>query len=99
MTDDARKSELKNAWKEQERQKLIASIPMPIPDLRDLFDYLGRENPPPCDHTLRETIEFLKQRNLDVERIVPWLQKHGGYCDCEVIYNVENDFGEIVGRG
>ena len=98
MSNDPRKDELKKAWKEQERQKLIASIPMPHQDLRDLFDYLDRENPPVCDHTLRETIEFLNKRNLDVERIVPWLREHGGYCDCEVIFNVDDKFGEIVGR-
>jgi hypothetical protein len=98
MSKDLHKEELKKAWKEQERQKLIASIPMPQQDLRDLFDYLDRENPPPCNHTLHETIEFLKKRGLDPERIVPWLREHGGYCDCEVIFNVDDKFGEIVGR-
>jgi hypothetical protein len=98
MNNDPRKEELKKAWKEQERQKLIASIPMPQQDLLALFNYLDRENPPPCDHTLRETIEFLKKRELDVERIVPWLRENGGYCDCEVIFNVDDKFGEIVGR-
>jgi uncharacterized protein DUF2695 len=98
MSNDPRKEELKKAWKEQERQKLIASIPMPQQDLRDLFDYLDRENPLPCDHTLRETLEFLKKRGLDAERIVPWLREHGGYCDCEVIFDIDDKFGEIVGR-
>ncbi|HSY10021.1 MAG TPA: DUF2695 domain-containing protein [Candidatus Dormibacteraeota bacterium] len=98
MSNDPRKEELKKAWKEQERQKLIASIPMPQQDLRNLLDHLDRENPQPCDHTLRETIEFLKKRGLDVEHIVPWLREHGGYCDCEVIFNVDDKFGEIVGR-
>jgi hypothetical protein len=98
MSNDPRKEELKKGWKEQERQKLIASIPMPQQDLRDLFDYLDRENPPPCVHTLLETLEFLKERGLDAEHIVPWLREHGGYCDCEVIFNVDDEFGEIVGR-
>ena len=51
MSNDARKDELKKAWKQQERQKLIDSIPMPQQDLRDLFDYLDREGAPPT--TLR----------------------------------------------
>lgn len=42
--------------------------------------------------------EYLRQRRLDVERIVPWLRAHGGYCDCEVLYNVVDEFGEIVGE-
>ena len=98
MSKDPRKEELKKAWKQQGQQKLVASIPMPHQDLRDLFDHLDRPNAPQCDHSLRETIEFLQKRGLDVDRIVPWLREYGGYCDCEVIYNVDDKFGEIVGR-
>ncbi|MDB6058289.1 MAG: hypothetical protein JWO95_2133 [Verrucomicrobiales bacterium] len=98
MSKDPDKDALKKAWKEQQREKLVASIPMPQADLRALFDFLDREGAPPCDHTLRETIEFLKQRQLDVDRIIPWLHEYGGYCDCEVIFNVDDKFGEIVGR-
>jgi len=97
MTNDTRKAELKKAWKEQERQKLIASIPISHKDLRDLFDHLDRGGVE-CDHTLRETTEFLQKRGLDVDRVVAWLREYGGYCDCEVIYNVDEKFGEIVGR-
>jgi hypothetical protein len=57
MSKDPRKKELKKAWREQERQKLI-----------------------------------------DVTRIVPWLREHGGYCDCEVLANVEDEFSEILER-
>jgi hypothetical protein len=98
MNKNARKEELKKSWKEQERQKLIASIPMPYQDLRGLFDHLDREGAPECDHTLRDTVEFLQKHGLDVERIVSWLREHGGHCDCEVINNVDDTFGEIVGR-
>jgi len=96
MSNDARKDELKKAWKQQERQKLIASIPMPHQDLRDLFDHLDQESESGCDDTLRLTTAFLQKRGLDVERIVPWLRDHGGYCDCEVLANVEDKFGEII---
>ena len=96
MSNDARKDELKKAWKEQERQKLVASIPMPQQDLRDLFDHLDQQSESGCDHTLRLTTAFLQKRGLDVERIIPWLREHGGYCDCEVLANVEDKFGEII---
>jgi len=69
-----------------------------LQDLRELFDHLDREGAPPCDHTLRETEAFLRSRGLNVERVLPWLREHGGYCDCEVIYNVDDKFGEFVGR-
>lgn len=96
MSKDPRKDELKKAWREQERQKLTASIPMPHQDLRELFDHLDQGSESGCDHTLRLTTEFLQKRGLDVERIVPWLREHGSYCDCEVLANVENKFGEII---
>ena len=98
MSKDPRKEEMKSAWRLQETDRLVASIPMPHVDLRALFDFLDREGAQQCDHTLRETIQFLRQRGLDVERVVPWLRAHGGYCDCEVIFNVEDKFGQIVGR-
>jgi hypothetical protein len=98
MSKDPRKEALKKAWKHQEHQKLLDSIPMSHNDLRDLFDFLDRPDPPQCDHTLRETISFLTRRNLAVEPIVSWLRENGGYCDCEVIYNVDNAFGPMVGR-
>ena len=98
MTRNPREEALQKAWKAQEQQTLITSIPLPHEDLRALFEHLEHAGAPQCDHTLRETIKFLQKRRLDVERIVPWLQKHGGYCDCEVIYNVADRFGEVVGR-
>ena len=98
MANDSRKDDLKKAWKQQERARLVASMPLAPQDLRDLLDHLDREDAPPCDHTLREAVEFLEKRELDVERVVAWLHEHGGYCDCEVIYNVGDTFGPIVGR-
>jgi len=88
----------KKEWCEQERQKLIVSIPMSHQDLRNLLDYLDREGAPQCNHTLKETIGFLKKRGLDVDRVVAWLHENGGYCDCEVIYNIDEKFGKFVGR-
>jgi hypothetical protein len=95
---DPDKKALKRARKQKQRERLEASIPMSRSDLKDLFDWLDRDGAPPCDHTLRETTEFLKGRNLDPARIIPWLNEYGGYCDCEVIYNVEQEFGPLVGR-
>ena len=98
MSKDPNKDALKKAWREQENQKLLASLPLPKEDLKELFDYLDRPNPPPCDHTLKDTISFLEKKKLDVQRIVPWLKEHGGYCDCEVIYNVDDKFADLIGR-
>ena len=95
--DKDQKKRLKAEFKRKEQDALKSSIPMEIDELKDLLSFLDREDVPPCDHTLKETIGFLKSRNLMPETIVPWLQEHGGYCDCEVIFNVYNDVGDIVG--
>ena len=73
-------------------------MPISKEDLKALLDYLDTPNSPPCDHTLKKTLSFLKGRRLDLAKIVPWLKNYGGYCDCEVIFNVDGGLGEYVGR-
>ena len=95
--DKDQKKKLKAQFKQNEQNNLITSLPLPIDELKELLTFLNREKAPPCDHTLRESIKFLKDRSLDTEKIIPWLNDHGGYCDCEVIFNVYDDVGDIVG--
>ncbi len=98
MIEQERKREIKKALKEKERAENLASLPLPASDLYDLFVWLDREAAPACDNTLRQTIEFLQERNLNVDKVVSWLHENGGGCDCEVIYNIDDKFGELVGR-
>ncbi|WP_419176802.1 DUF2695 domain-containing protein [Desulfosediminicola sp.] len=87
---------LKAKFKQQEQQKLLDSLPMEIAQLKELLSYLNREDAPACDHTLKETLHFLRTHSLEVDNTVNWLNEHGGYCDCEVIYNVYDEVGDIV---
>ena len=66
-------------------------------DLKSLFEYLDRPNSPECDHSHTECVVFLKGRKLPVDATLAWLKANGGYCDCEVIFNVTNEWGEKVG--
>jgi hypothetical protein len=97
MTSDERKRELKAQVRAEEQQKLFDSLPIDIATLKDLLSYLNKDPAPPCSHTHQETIEFLKSRDIDPAKVIPWLQRHGGYCDCEVIYNVYDKVGDLVG--
>lgn len=77
-----------------------AEVEMPIAkaDLKKLFDFVDEQlEANGCDHTLKATRAFLAQRDLPQEAIVPWLVEEGGGCDCEVIANVEETWGEAVG--
>ena len=40
-----------------------------------------------CDHSHHITSEFLTTRSTDLNKDIRWLEEHGGYCDCEVIFN------------
>jgi len=79
--------------KENERAQFIASLPAPEADLRDLLNYLDSADEP-CDHSLKRTLGFIRDRGLPEEKIVHWLKEHGGYCDCEVISNVEDAWNQ-----
>jgi hypothetical protein len=95
--DKEQKKKLKAQFKKNEKDDLLASFPLSVDELKDLLSYLNRENAPECDHTLRETIQFLESIKLNPDKIIPWLGEHGGFCDCEVIFNVYDDVGDIVG--
>ncbi len=77
----------------QDTAEAIEKMPISFKDLGALFDHLdevfGNEG---CDHTLRITKAFLETRNLSIESILPWLGEYGGYCDCEVLANVEDSW-------
>lgn len=98
MSSKNRKRELKAAFKAKELEVLEASMPLSKEDLRGLFEYLDSEEASGCDHTAKKTLGYLRSRSLNPERIVPWLQELGGYCDCEVLANVEQKFEKILGK-
>ncbi len=89
---DQRKAILR-ALKEQERADAEAALPLPKADLAALFDRLDAQlSERDCDDTLRLTAAFLAERGLDVPRVTAWLRESGGYCDCEVLANVEEQW-------
>jgi hypothetical protein len=47
-----------------------------------------------CDHSRRLTEAWLIGRVHDPASIFPWLDEHGGYCDCEVVANVPDHVEE-----
>ena len=96
MTERDRKRQMKAAFKAQERAVLTASMPIGKEHVRALFAHLDRAGAPPCDHTLRDTTQFLESRGLDPKAVIPWLHHHGGYCDCEVIANVWDKYAELI---
>ena len=88
--DKARKKALKSEWRERERQAFLAHLPMPVSELRAMFDMLDIELPRKgCDRSRRITQAWLTSRGHDPEPVFAWLDTQGGFCDCEILANVE----------
>jgi hypothetical protein len=100
-----RRQALLRAMQESRQASEEARMPISKQDLKALlekidesvFEERNGEVECLCDHTLRHTREFLRTRSLPEEPIVKWLGEHGGYCDCEVVFNVGDSWGEQVG--
>jgi len=74
-----------------------AAMPISKPDLKALFDWLNETAPEECDGTLIRTRAFLHEHGLPEKAVTDWLIGYGGGCDCEVLANVEEVWGQQVG--
>lgn len=91
--DKRHRKEVLHRVREQQLAEARAALPLPDDQLRAMFDTLDRELPiRGCDHTRRLTREFLRQRGLPTEAVLSWLDDNGGFCDCEVLANVEEQW-------
>ena len=87
-----RRSALLKATLKRENAKAESRMPITKPLLAALFDYLDNALETGCDHTLAHTRAFLKSHKIDETAVIPWLAEFGGYCDCEVLANVEESW-------
>src|SRR5215469_9884798 len=88
--DASQKKQLKSEWRAQQRRSALAALPLPVEELKAMFDMLDVELPQKgCDHTRRLTEAWLGSRGHDVQRVFAWLDTQGGFCDCEILANVE----------
>ncbi len=96
--DKKKKRELVKKLKAEAFAKEVEAMPISKEDLGDLFDWLDRPEAFECDHSLKQTLEFLNNRDLDHSIIIPWLNEYGGYCDCEVLFNVEDKWEDFISQ-
>ena len=83
-----RRKQLLRIVKSEDLLQAERELPAPEQVLQSLFDWLDvKLGETGCDDTLRLTLEFVKSKGLDRERICAWAEKYGGYCDCEVLGN------------
>src|SRR5688572_24898590 len=95
--DQETKRQLRKAVRAKERAAARAAFPLRAAELRNLFDWLNDElGSQSCDRTLRLTRIWIDGRCHDASTIVPWLEDNGGFCDCEVLANVEQQFEDAL---
>jgi hypothetical protein len=94
--EKSRRKQLLKELKQKEKEAFISKLPAEIHLFTELFDYLDeRLEEEGCDHTLQLTEDFLVDKNIDKDAVIKWLNDNGGYCDCEVLNNVEENFENL----
>lgn len=91
-SEQERRKALTRAITESARATAISAMPISQENLTALFDHLDIALAAGCDHSLKLTRSFLQSRSLPEATIIPWLGEYGGYCDCEVLANVEQEW-------
>jgi hypothetical protein len=94
MNEKERKKQLIKEFKHKQKEEFEQSLPMERILFEKLFDYLDNkleEND--CDDTNKLATQFLKKNKIEnIQTVLSWLSENGGYCDCEILANVEEKF-------
>lgn len=94
MNEREKRKEALKRVKEQERRAFLNSLPLDEQLFRALFDFLDENLNEDCNHKMRLTLRFLAERKItQAAEVLEWLHNRGAYCDCEILYNVEEQFG------
>lgn len=74
------------------------SLPFDDNILPELFDFLDDQlGINDCNHTTKLTRLFLGKKGVsNADQVIDWLANNGGFCDCEVLANVEDLFDYLV---
>lgn len=84
---------MRKASEEKERVSFRASLPMEETKFPPFFDFLDQQlGEYGCGHDLSLVGKYCTKNNLDFVTLSKWCEKYGGYCDCEVLANVEDEF-------
>jgi len=89
-----RRKQIMHKLKQEADQDFDNSLPMSRDNFKKLFDHLEEHlNAKGCDETNNLTKTFLATSHIEKEQeILEWLASYGGYCDCEILANVEELF-------
>lgn len=90
-----RRKKLHREIAKREEEKFFNSLPLDKSNILELFDFLDVElKERGCNHNYQLTNEFLKSKGLGNESVFEWFREQSGYCDCEILFNIEERFEE-----
>ena len=94
IVEKSRKKEFKKLAAQRQRDVFEKSLPMNRAEFERLFEFLDEGLAHRgCDGTHRLTLEFLRARRASNEVAgLDFCEQNGGYCDREVLNNVQNYF-------
>lgn len=93
-TEKARRKQIQRELQEKAQVEFEKKLPISRELFQNLFDLLDEVlEKNTCDDSLKLTKQFLGSQNIqNIEEVENWLKENGGFCDCEVLYNVEEFF-------
>ncbi|MCV7195916.1 DUF2695 domain-containing protein [Mycobacterium angelicum] len=94
--DKERRKQLRDAYKRAEREAGPKLTQIDYEQLEDLLDYVEEQfDEQPCDHSTRHAERWAESHHIQWAELAQELQEFGGYCDCEIVMNVEPE--EVFG--
>lgn len=95
-TEIERRKQIKKELRAKAKIEFETSLPTSREKFTQLFNYLDENlSEFSCDDSLKLTSEFLQENEIkNIDEIKNWLGEKGGYCDYEVLNNVEEIFEE-----
>jgi Protein of unknown function (DUF2695) len=90
--DKARRKRLKDEYLRAQQAASAVRMPLGRGQLGALLTHVDAAvDADGCDHTLRATDVWAMSNDVDLERLREGLEAYGGFCDCEVVMNVDPD--------
>ena len=90
--EKAERKRLKDEYLRAQQEASAARMPLDRAQLEALLDHVeAAVEANGCDHTLAATEAWAAREDIDLERLHDGLEEYGGFCDCEVVMNVDAD--------
>lgn len=92
MASDEDRKRLKKLYKDQQKAEARQYMILTAEQLNNLLEYLEEQlERIDCDHSHHLTRRWAKENGIDEEQLIASMSHFGGFCDCEVLMNLEPD--------